>query len=297
MSPEQLSRRAIVAGVAVSAVAAPVIAGPALAAIKPPTLPVVAPPLPIAAEVANLAATEPDPIFAALAEHRRLKREWASLLSEFDEAETAKGNAPIPLITWRNYCIGGREIERVRDEFLAQPGAHPKQIQLEYRKAKADERAKKRAEREWHKRNDLADLQGKCDDASDTERVAFWELTKVRPTTVKGAGALIAFVREDMKAGDDPWQIAALANAARALLQMPNEALPFDPVSKDLDLVNAIYHMHNADSEIDRIHEKHGDDACDRDDYQQCEEDRVVAIDLTWVSWTKLCERMSLERS
>jgi hypothetical protein len=104
----------------------------------------------------------PDPIIAALADHRRLRREWNSLCTQLDRAEAKVQKTerrPFTLIAWRNHtAIGYSEIEVFRDELLAAPGADRKKIQQEYRKAKADERAARRAERDWYKRHGLADL-------------------------------------------------------------------------------------------------------------------------------------------
>jgi hypothetical protein len=73
----------------------------------------------------------------------------------------------------------------------------------------------------------------------------------------------------------------ALANAARALMAMPDTALPpFEPESKDLDLANAADNMRNADSAIDRLHKKHGDDADSRSDYHQIAAERLELLDV-----------------
>jgi hypothetical protein len=274
MSTTNLSRRAILAGAApVPALALPAVIAfePAVAAV-PAALPVAVP----------VAASQPDPIVAAIADHRRCYREWSSLCAQLDKAESEiKKHRPIALTVWRNYCVGLSELKRVRDEFLAQPRANVKKIEREYQKAKADCRAKQRAEREWYKRNGLAELEADTDRASGAERQAHSALTTIRPTTVRGAGALVAYVRRDMKDGDDPWQISALANAVRALLAMPDEALPpFAPEAKDLHLSNAVYDVENCDSAIDRLHDKFGDDADSRDDYHGLEDERDVALDV-----------------
>jgi hypothetical protein len=144
-----------------------------------------------------------------------------------------------------------------------------------YQKAKADERAADRAEREWYKRNGLAGLQAETDRASKAEQKALLALTRIRPTTTAGAGALVAYVRKQMETGQEHWQIAALANAARALHGMPNEALPpFAAEVNDLDLANAVYNMRNCDLAIHRLYKKHGDEADSRDDYQKIETER-----------------------
>ncbi len=109
-----------------------------------------------------------------MAEHRRLRRKSTSLGNELDEAEWAKGHPPSELITWRNYTTSGGAIKHRRDQLLSEAGANAEQIELEYRKAKADERARKRARREWYKRNGLADLKAKYNEISGAENVALF---------------------------------------------------------------------------------------------------------------------------
>jgi hypothetical protein len=245
----------------------------------------VAPP-PVDLSVVNEAtptarAIEPDPIFVALTEHRRRYREWSGLCAELSNAESeVKEYRPSTLIAWRNYsAIGGGEIEMMRDRLLAEPRANRKKIEQEYQKAKADERAADRAEREWYKRNGLAGLQAETDRASKAEQKASLALTRIRPTTTAGAGALVAYIRKQVE-GEEHWQIAALANAARALHGMPIEALPpFAAEVNDLDLANAVYNMGNCDFAIHRLYKKHGDEADSRDDYQQIEAERKKVLD------------------
>ena len=78
---------------------------------------------------------EPDPIFAAIAEHKSRRKEWARLEKEINniqEAGNEKGRGrPVELIAWRGYSIGNCEIDRTREEFLRQPGADPEQIEKE----------------------------------------------------------------------------------------------------------------------------------------------------------------------
>jgi hypothetical protein len=187
---------------------------------------------------------------------------------------------PSPLVTWRNYYIGGSELERVRREFLRDRVASPEIIEQEYLAAKKQERANRRGLREWYKRNGLEDLRLKAEKASKVEEDALHALLDVWPTAAAGAGALIAYVRRDMVKGEDPWHSKAFANAARALLAMPNEALPaFEPERKDLDLINATCEMHKGDAAIDHLHETY-DDADSRDDYYQHNVERDAALEV-----------------
>jgi len=82
-----------------------------------------------------------DPIFAMIAEHKRLEKEWLRLSNELDlaEAEARKkyGAQPLDLIEWRNYsAIGEYGIDKAREEFLSLPGADRDKVEAEYQDAK-----------------------------------------------------------------------------------------------------------------------------------------------------------------
>jgi hypothetical protein len=50
------------------------------------------------------------------------------------------------------------------------------------------------------------------------ENRALAALSRVRPTTPPGAGALVAYIRDDLKDSDlSSWRLSALGNVARAL--------------------------------------------------------------------------------
>lgn len=191
---------------------------------------------------------------------------------------------PSTLIAWRTYtAIGHSEIEQFRDQLLADPRANRRKIEAEYQKAKADERDAIRMERDWYKRNGLAALKAETDRASKAYDKAGTALTRIRPTTIAGAGALIGYVGYTAHelACECVWHAPAVANAARALLAMPDEALPPSAEqAPDLDLINATNNMHNADCSIDRMHKKYGDDAHYRDDYNKLQIEREEALDL-----------------
>jgi hypothetical protein len=282
MTTTTTSRRAILAGAAML----PALSLPALTAAAPtvaalPDQSTVATgtglptrPVPVAAPAGT------DPIIIAIAEHRRLSCEWDSLCNELTKAEDAvEERRPSTLIAWRNYtAIGYSGIERARDEFLA-AGANRKKIEVEYQKAKARERAAYRIERQWYKRHGLAKLKAEVASADKAEGRAATGLGKIRPATVAGTGALIAYVRYTAREHEGEWHAAALANASRALLAMPDEAIPpFAEQASDLDLLNAAYQMRNSDSALDRLHKRHGDDADRRDDYRRIEAERDEAL-------------------
>jgi len=210
-----LSRRHLVT----SAAALPALA---VAAAIPVVATVSSVPMPPAAIAAISIA--PDPIFAAIAENRRLYAAWGRANKLLDAAEgEIKERCPCTLVAWRHYShIGHSEIEDARDEFLALPDANPEIVEREYREVKAAERTARRAERQWYKRNGLADLKANHERTMEAENKARWALTRIKPTTAAGAGALVAHVLDDMKIGEHPWQLSALANAAAALKSMGN---------------------------------------------------------------------------
>jgi len=228
------------------------------------------------------AAPAPDPIFAAIAEDKRLGEEWDKLINQLDEAEgNVKEPIPSVFIAWREYGkIGGAELKEVRNQFLSEKRAAPAQIEREYQEAKERERAAKQAVRAWYKRHGLAKLKGKHNAALRAHHKARMALTTIRPTTLAGSAALVAFVRHEMDTiADDPWQMKALANVVRALRTLPNEALPpYGPPVKDLELSIAVSEMQNLDEAIDQLHKDHGDDADGRDDYHQLEAKRDAAL-------------------
>jgi hypothetical protein len=270
-----LSRRSMITAVATLGAAAAV---PASSALSSPMS---------AEQVAEIATTEPaavDPIIIAISEHKRRYREWGALCDVLDRAEGAARKVepmPIPLVHWRNFFIGGSEIELRRDTLLKNRRLNPKKIEAEYKQKKAEERAKFRARRAWYNRHGLANLKAECDRANEEEKNALLALGTVRPTTAVGAGQLIAYVRHDLRNGDEalPWHRGALANAARALLDMPDEALPpFSRIQRDLALVNATHEMHSQDGAIDRLHKQFGDDADERADYHHAQHERYKAL-------------------
>jgi hypothetical protein len=90
-------------------------------------------------------------------------------------------------------------------------------------------------------------------EAADEARLA---LTKIRPTTAAGAGALVAYVRDDLEDGDMEWHLPTLANAANALRGMGDEQLR-TVVQVDADPIFALIEQHRAaDAHWDTLHEE-----------------------------------------
>jgi hypothetical protein len=116
--------------------------------------------------------------------------------SQLNEAEErCPERWPCPLVAWRNYShIGGSEIERAREEFLALPGADPEKIEQEYRSVKADERAKEQALEDWYARNGMAKLKAEADRATKFQEAAHLAVLTTRPTTIAGVAAVLDYV-------------------------------------------------------------------------------------------------------
>jgi hypothetical protein len=162
-----------------------------------------------------------DPIFDAIKIHQNLVRVADGLYDKLNRAEfrarKKHGSRPWPLIAWRNYgAIGGHEIDNRRDEFLHQPGANRKQIEKEYRDAKAREAAAESAGIEWDMRAGITELRDEYERAERAQHSAVMKMVRTKPTTPAGVAALITVTRRDIGAGDTEWHVAALKTAASA---------------------------------------------------------------------------------
>jgi hypothetical protein len=182
----------------------------------------------IAAAIPAIAVAAPDstdPIFAAINEHKRLEHEAYRASQALEDAEEdayeQHENRPIALITWRNYHIGGTEIETRRQALLREAAADPEQIEREYLDAKARYQAKLDAETEWDKRSGTAPLRRKRDEADAEWEAAGEKLSTVKATTTAGAAALIEYAAADLEDGERAWHFPALRAAAKALAEMP----------------------------------------------------------------------------
>jgi len=197
----RLSRRAALAGLAGAAAVGAVV--------------------PIAAA---LPVSEVDPIFAAIEDHKKLFDEatrFSMALSEAEEAAEQKhGYRPVPLIHWRNYFIGGTEIDFRRAALLAEPGADSKKIEKEYRAAKASCEARERAGRAWDDRAGVALRREEMECAYRAARAGATHLAMLKPTTPAGTRALIAYVRADRKDYCEEWHEVAIMTAIDALAGM-----------------------------------------------------------------------------
>lgn len=179
-----------------------------------------------ARSTAALKARSADPVFAAIAEHKRIVAAAGELQNELDlaEFEAAKthGHRPIPLIRWRNYsAIGASEIDGRREGFLNLPDADPEAIEKEYLDAKARIKAKQAAGPAWDNRTGLAKQRGDFERALATEGRYAKRLARARPTTPAGAAALLHYMlADDLTSDASYWHLPALKSIAAALADM-----------------------------------------------------------------------------
>ncbi|HEY8006779.1 MAG TPA: hypothetical protein VIE66_08300 [Methylocella sp.] len=122
--------------------------------------------------------------------------------------------------------IGGSEIDRTRDAFLGQPAVDRERIEREYLDAKARYAATEYEGIAWDHRTGLAQLRKQVELALRAENRAATQLARTKPTTPAGGGALVDYIRSDIK--DDlcsrNWPTAALKTVATSLTQMKKEA-------------------------------------------------------------------------
>jgi hypothetical protein len=173
-----------------------------------------------------------DPIFAAIRKHQELIEQCCRTTHAREIAqrkvEKKHGRRPIKLVHWRGFQVSGREIDD-RREVLLQPqwlrelGVSRKQIEKEFRAVKAKERAIIRAEKAWDRRYGLTSLRREDDQMWRAWHDAGTHLSKTKPTTPAGAGALIEYLRADLKEGTCDWHFPALETVAAALARMKGE--------------------------------------------------------------------------
>jgi len=173
----------------------------------------------------------PDPIYAAIEQHRKLIAESDRLYDELQKAEYVAekkhGRRPSSLIAWRSYsAIGASEIDDRREEFLRQPGADRKQVEREYRYAKDRARAAVRAGLEWDKRAGIAPLRQLYERTRRAETAAGICMANTKPTTLAGAAVLVDYVRHDIEIEEGPeWHKIALATTAATLSSMSSRGV------------------------------------------------------------------------
>jgi hypothetical protein len=101
-----------------------------------------------------------DPISAAIEAYKQadeVARKAHDALFEAECTASKKhGHRPSTLITWRDWHIGGTEVDDRREAFLRKPGANVSEIEKEYQAAKARERAAEDAAEAWDERTGVS---------------------------------------------------------------------------------------------------------------------------------------------
>jgi hypothetical protein len=170
-----------------------------------------------------------DPIFAAIDKHRKLLKQAIQAATALEVAERRirkkHGRRPEQLVQWRNYTICGREIDERRKAWLLPQwlqvlGVNRKQIEKEYRAKKAEELANIKAGKAWDRRHGVTRLRQENERAWQAYSDAGIRLSKTKPTTPAGAGALVKHLRLDLETGDSDWHLPALDTIAVALERM-----------------------------------------------------------------------------
>jgi hypothetical protein len=114
-------------------------------------------------------AIDADPIFAVIVEHKKLTTDWQGPYEQLQDAEidaaSEHGNRPGGLISWRDYTIGGYEIDTRRENLLEAGEIDPATVEQEYLDAMARYRAQMAAGLAWDERTGLAKQRRECDRA------------------------------------------------------------------------------------------------------------------------------------
>jgi hypothetical protein len=170
-------------------------------------------------------AGSPDPILAMIAVHKKLRAAVAEIYDRLDEAELdavkEHGHRPIALIHWRNYHIGGSELDVRRETLLEAGEIDPAIIEQEYLDAKARYQAQIAAGPAWDERTGLAAFRKKFEQCYAAEQRYVKRLARTKPTTPAGTAALIQYVLDDDFSDDESyWHMTALRSAVAALNSM-----------------------------------------------------------------------------
>jgi hypothetical protein len=165
-----------------------------------------------------------DPIFARIAIHKKLTADWQRLNDQLDEAEWAAaqehGRRPVELIHWRNYHIGGSEIDSRREQLLEAGEIDPATVEQEYLDAKGRYQAQVVAGLAWDKSTGLETLRKDADRRIAAEWRYAKRLARTIPTTPAGAAALIHYILGDLITDEGYWHMQALKTVAAALNSM-----------------------------------------------------------------------------
>jgi hypothetical protein len=186
-------------------------------------------------------ASEPDPIFEAIERLQKLNAEQFDLWSKLDDAEgKIDERRPIALVRWRNYHIGGSEIDQrreilLRDALSVLPPGHRDtsanreraiaKIEREYLEMKTKEKKLEEGETDWDKRYGLDKLRERHSACLTEIDEAEEALAAIVPTTTSGCAALLEYALVDLEAGDlsvegPDWRFVCVRNAANAIRKL-----------------------------------------------------------------------------
>ncbi|MBG0801665.1 hypothetical protein IYW40_09225 [Methylocystis sp. H4A] len=163
-----------------------------------------------------------DFVVEAIAELKRRERAVCRASNKLEDAsekgaERLGRRRPVELIVWRDYHIGGSEIDRMRERLLAEPDADAATIEAEYADAKKRYRATARAARQWDEKAGIGALARQVDEAWELLREARACLARAEPTTPQGAAALVSYLYREIEGHVDEWQRRALKTLSATL--------------------------------------------------------------------------------
>jgi len=174
---------------------------------------------------------QPDPALTLIDQLTAAYKSASDIYCALDEAELdAKGRfGPTPAcgISWRDYSlIAGDELDAARDDFLAR-GLDPVTVAAEYIDAKERERVAQQAHQDWYQKSGLADLETSNRRAWAEAHRLEDELEAMKPTTMAGAVALLAFVAKELTDFVSTREhVAILKNAIEFLRPRAENAVP-----------------------------------------------------------------------
>jgi hypothetical protein len=154
--------------------------------------------------------------------HRFIGEQMIALSEAEDQiARAAKhihGAQPVPLIRWREYShIGGAEIERARDEFLAD-GIPAEVIEKEYQDAKLRYEEIKSECRRWEKAVGIYMINQQIETIVKERREILQSFVDKPPVTKKAASELISYILDVYDGIEfDELACGCLASVAKSL--------------------------------------------------------------------------------
>jgi hypothetical protein len=176
------------------------------------------------AHSSKLAVQQSSPALKAVERYRTAEKQFDRAWRKFDEArgEATKrfGWQPIALIHWRNYHIGGSEIEQRRDDLLRLGEEDPAIIEQEYQDAKRRCRRALKAEKDWEKQVGIEHL-SKTVDLTRAQLMAAEQLLRsVDLKSTRDAAAIIDALCESARFSEgslEKWEWNALRRATKFL--------------------------------------------------------------------------------